>query len=131
MIWGGIMEIFNQYKAYIVPILSVLFTILSVYVKSVKYEKSQKISKAEIELNHILLMLMAEAEKYINYSGEEKRAYVLTRVKEIFLNKKLSMHSDLVEEKIESYIQLSKNVNYIKKQAKLLKNLHEDNNNDQ
>lgn len=125
------MEIFNQYKAYIVPILSVLFTILSVYVKSVKYEKSQKISKAEIELNHILLMLMAEAEKYINYSGEEKRAYVLTRVKEIFLNKKLSMHSDLVEEKIESYIQLSKNVNYIKKQAKLLKNLHEDNNNDQ
>ena len=117
------MDKFYLYTEVIITVATLLITTISFLIKSVKSSKAQKTSKAEIHINNILLKLMEEAEKYVNYSGEEKKAYVITRVKEEFLRNKVKLDTNKVNDKIESLIQLSKNVNGRNKIDKTLKKL--------
>lgn len=125
------MDKINLYIEEIITVITLFITTVSFLIKSVKSSKAQKNAKAEIQLNDILLKLMEEVEKYVNYSGEEKKAYVITRVKEEFLSNKIKLDAVKVNDKIESLIQLSKNVNSRSNNDKTLKKLNVGGNHDQ
>ena len=57
---------------------------------------------------------MEIAEQFTNYSGEEKKEYVMTRVNQFALENKIKFDSEAVNEKIEELIGLSKKVNGVK-----------------
>ena len=52
-----------------------------------------------------------EAEKFVNYTGEEKKAYVLTKIRQYTANKNIKFNTDKVSALIEELVLLSKNVN--------------------
>jgi hypothetical protein len=55
---------------------------------------------------------MTIAESYYNYLGEEKKAYVLTKLNQYALDNGITFDEEKASQKIEELIALSKNVNY-------------------
>ena len=76
------------------------------------------ITKKKLKNSYVLLEavapLMEIAEQFTNYSGEEKKEYVMTRVNQFALENKIKFDSEAVNEKIEELIGLSKKVNGVK-----------------
>ena len=76
------------------------------------------ITKKKLKNSYVLLEavapLMEIAEQFTNYSGEEKKEYVMTRVNQFALENKIKFDSEAVNEKIEELIRLSKKVNGVK-----------------
>ena len=76
------------------------------------------ITKKKLKNSYVLLdavaPLMEIAEQFTHYSGEEKKEYVMTRVKQFALENKIKFDSEAVNEKIEELIGLSKKVNGVK-----------------
>ena len=76
------------------------------------------ITKKKLKNSYVLLEavapLMEIAEQFTNYSGEEKKGYVMTRVNQFALENKIKFDSEAVNEKIEELIGLSKKVNGVK-----------------
>ena len=76
------------------------------------------ITKKKLKNSYVLLEavapLMEIAEQFTNYSGEEKKEYVMTRVNQFALENRIKFDSEAVNEKIEELIGLSKKVNGVK-----------------
>ena len=73
------------------------------------------ITKKKLKNSYVLLEAVMEiAEQFTNYSGEEKKEYVMTRVNQFALENKIKFDSEAVNEKIEELIGLSKKVNGVK-----------------
>lgn len=64
------------------------------------------ITKKKLKNSYVLLEavapLMEIAEQFTNYSGEEKKEYVMTRVNQFALENKIKFDSEAVNEKIEN-----------------------------
>ena len=73
------------------------------------------ITKKKLKNSYVLLdavaPLMEIAETFTNYSGEEKKEYVMTKVNQFAIENGITFNADAVTAKIEELIQLSKNVN--------------------
>ena len=54
---------------------------------------------------------MEIAESFANYSGEEKKEYVITKVNQFAIENGIKFDLQMVTEKIEEMIELSKKVN--------------------
>ena len=81
--------------------LSLLFTTsLSLF----KFINSKKLNKKIIDLMKI-------AEEFTNYSGIEKKEYVLTKLNQLSIDNKVNFDIEKASSKIEELISLSKNVN--------------------
>lgn len=99
-------------------ILSVAGTVLSLAaacitfaIKMVKAIKEKKETLNREGLIKALPELIEAAESFNNYSGEEKKEYVLTKVNQYAIESKLSFDLSFVSNKIEELITLSKQVN--------------------
>ena len=81
--------------------LSLLFTTsLSLF----KFINSKKLNKKIIDLIKI-------AKEFTNYSGIEKKEYVLTKLNQLSIDNKVNFDIEKASSKIEELISLSKNVN--------------------
>ena len=71
--------------------------------------------KKKLKNSYVLLdavaPLMEIAETFTNYSGEEKKEYVMTKVNQFAIENGIRFDSQAVSNKIEELIGLSKNVN--------------------
>lgn len=107
----------NQVKEYLTLIITIIGLLTSTITFLLKYIKNTKIKKRLESLNQItnaIIPYIEEAEKYINYSGKEKKAYVITRIKEEMINSKINIEETLLDDKVEELVQLTKQVNYNK-----------------
>lgn len=98
--------------------LSLLGTILgfmiSVFTLILKLSKNKKIRKTAEQMLRItdeISRLMIEAEQFKNYTGEEKKNYVLTKINQYSIENRIPFSSDTISEKLEEMIELTKNVN--------------------
>ena len=73
------------------------------------------ITKKKLKNGYVLLdavaPLMEIAETFTNYSGEEKKEYVMTKVNKFAIENGITFDEEAVSQKIESLIGLSKEVN--------------------
>lgn len=102
-------------------ILSLAGTALSLFIACVVFIVKiirGYITKKKLKNSYVLLdavaPLMEIAEQFTNYSGEEKKEYVMTKVNQFALENKIKFDSEAVNEKIEELIGLSKKVNGVK-----------------
>mgnify|MGYP005801754615 FL=1 len=99
-------------------ILSCMAGILTIGIKLIKAlkEVKEKINKEKI--TEKLPELIEEAEKFIGYSGKEKKEYVMDKIGEYA--EELGIKADLqfVSEKIEELVKLTKGVNMYEKKEK-------------
>ncbi len=63
------------------------------------------------KLSTLLKSLIEEAEQYSNFTGAEKKEYVLTKANRYALENNIPFDESSVDAEIEKVVQLSKNVN--------------------
>ncbi|MDA3779722.1 MAG: hypothetical protein PF487_05785 [Bacteroidales bacterium] len=85
-------------------VLTVALKFASVAFKNVKLARWAKVGE-EIK------GLVQTAEDYINFDGEDKKEWVLTKAQAYCLQYKIPFDVDLASELIEGYVELSRQVN--------------------
>ena len=63
------------------------------------------------ELSSVLQSLIMDAEQFVNFSGEEKKEYVLTKANRYAIENNIPFDESAVDNEIEKIVNLSKNVN--------------------
>lgn len=99
-------------------ILSLAGTAFSLFVaciifiiKIVQAIRSKKQTINATLLEEAIPPLMEIAEKFQNYSGKEKKEYVMTKINQFAIENKLHFDANTISDKIEQLIKLTKEVN--------------------
>lgn len=92
-------------------VLSLIIVCITFIVKLVQNIKARGKDKAQTELLDAVGPIMEIAETFINYSGEEKKEYVMTKINQYAIENGIAYDASLISEKIEELIALSKQVN--------------------
>jgi hypothetical protein len=99
-------------------IMAVLSLILAI--KQGKYKNLFKGENAKHFVMDILREAMTVVENFANYTGEEKKEYVMTKVNQYCIENNIKYDAELTEENIEKMIDFSKGVNNGKSRANKL-----------
>lgn len=91
--------------------LGLIITITGFWIPLIKSTKAKKSLIAVNKLTGALQNMVIEAEKFVNYSGEEKKQYVMTKAYKYAVENKIPYDENAVSEKIEDLVALSKQVN--------------------
>lgn len=93
-------------------VIGMTITILGFLVKMIKNGKAKKKCEQVISISNAILPFIQEAEKFTKFSGEEKKAYVLTKVNQFAQSNGIQFIEEQVSDEIEQLISLTKKVNY-------------------
>lgn len=104
----GNMKILIDFLPIIGACLSLIISHICYIIGLIKTKNKTKLLEL---LKSTIESLMTEAEKFTNYTGEEKRAYVFTRVKEFVSTKGLKVKDETIDTVINTLIDFSKKVN--------------------
>jgi hypothetical protein len=88
-----------------------LATSITFLVKFIKNAKAKKAAENVIKICEAVVPFIEEAEKFAGYGGAEKKEYVLTKANQFAIDNDIPFNSELVGEKIEAFVELSKTVN--------------------
>lgn len=99
-------------------IMGVLTLILGI--KKGKWKNLFKGENAKHFVIDIILEAMTTVENFANYTGEEKKEYVKTKVNQYCIENKIKYDAELTETNIEKMIDFSKGVNSGKPKANRL-----------
>lgn len=105
------MENFELIVSLASAVLGLLVTTATFLAKFVKNAKLKKIAEQTIEICNIILPYVEQAETFTNYSGEEKKEFVMTKANQYALEHGIKFDKELVSNEVEELVKLSKNVN--------------------
>lgn len=113
------------FLSFLVTVFGLLISTFTFLLKSVKNGKAKQIAQQILNVTEAMIPYIEQAEKFLNYSGEEKKAYVITRIKEYAIENKIKIDNDFIDKKIEEFVELTNKVNALKPQtAKVLNKLY-------
>lgn len=105
-------EIFNTENLEIMlSVVGLILTSVICIIKAIINGKQKRWLKDSTTLLDAVAPLMEIAEKYVNYSGEEKKQYVLTKINQLAIENGVHFNAEQISTKIEELIVLSKKVN--------------------
>lgn len=93
------------------PALGLLCTTVIVLQKLVKNQKLKRILEKTEEITKQIIPCIIEAEKNLHYTGEKKKKMVMTKLNQYAIEKHLGFDEAAISQKIEQYIDLTKQVN--------------------
>lgn len=98
--------------------IGILITATSFLIPLIKSEKAKKVLKqinksfeTALKIAEAVRPYIEEAENFINYTGEEKKAYVMTKANQFAIQNKLPFDEKSVSDEIEKLVKLTKVVN--------------------
>ncbi len=94
-------------------LVSLSVALIIFLVRLVKSVRNNKNMLNENVLLDAVAPLMELAEKFTNYSGEEKKEFVLTKLNRFAIDNKLNFDAEAIAKKIEELISLTKQVNVV------------------
>lgn len=112
------MEEIKMYVSYITPILTIICSFLIFIKNKIKKKQVRKVIENKEELMKKIIPYIEEAEKFINFSGEEKKEYVMTKLKGYAIDCGIDFDENGISDKVEELIELSKKVNILKDENK-------------
>lgn len=92
--------------------------VVAIIICAIKFMKTIKSTQSLKDVSDILDAvgpIMEIAESFVNYTGAEKKNFVLTQVEQLASENGITINASIVSDKIEEHIQLSKKINYIEK----------------
>ena len=98
----------------IIGIIILLFIVIICVIALARVIKSRKKFSEATEMLNVVGSVMQIAENFTNYSGSEKKEYVMTRMNQLAIENGIAFDAKAISDKIEELIQLSKEVNYNK-----------------
>lgn len=93
---------------------SLLAACITFAVKLYRAARDKKAAMTREQILKLLPTVIEQAERFMHYTGEEKKEYVLTRVNRFALDNGLPFDAAYVADKIEELVALSKQVNTAK-----------------
>ena len=105
------MENLEVFLSLIGTSLSLLVACIVFLIKLIQSIHSKKKRQNCDLLLETVAPIVEIAEGYTNYSGEEKKEFVMTKVNQFAIENGIAFNTKLVSEKIEELISLSKKVN--------------------
>ena len=91
--------------------LGLAITTATFLAKALKSAKAKKRAERLLMVSDALLPYIEKAEGFVNFSGEEKREYVLTKANQFFIDKGIKFDEVLCSQKIEELVGLTRVVN--------------------
>lgn len=91
--------------------LSLLVACVTFIVKLIKNVKQRIAEQGATALLDAVTPIVEIAESMTNYSGSEKKEYVLTKVNQYAIENGIEFDANAVSDKIEQLVELSKQVN--------------------
>lgn len=91
--------------------LGLLVTSATFIVKFLKKSNAKKAAEQVIEICNAILPYIEQAEKFVHYTGEEKKEYVMTKANQYALEHGIKFDAEYVGGKVEELISLTKEVN--------------------
>lgn len=91
--------------------LSLLVGLLTFLIKFIKNEKAKKILQNTLKLTEALQPLIINAESFINFSGAEKKEYVLTKANQFALDNHMKFDGEHMSALIDEMVETTKKVN--------------------
>ena len=91
--------------------LGLLVTTITFLAKFFKSEKAKRVAENINKVGNAVLPFIEQAETFLNYSGAEKKQFVLTQANQFALDNKLKFDPELISTKIEELVELTKKVN--------------------
>ena len=91
--------------------LSLLITSIIFVVRLVKAVREKRNMQSSSFLYETVAPLMEIAENFSNYSGEEKKQFVLTKVNQFAIENGLKFDAETTAAQVEKLIELSKKIN--------------------
>lgn len=98
--------------------LGLLATTATFLAKFIKNAKLKKIAQSTIEICNVLIPYIEQAETFVNYSGAEKKEFVMTKANQYAVEHNIKFNEELVSNEIEELVKLSKEVNRREKDKK-------------
>ncbi len=92
-------------------VAALIAAIATIIVKYCKNEKVKQAAEETVEICEAILPYLEQAESYTNFSGAEKKAYVMTRMNQYAIDNGIPYDEELVDSILEQYIELTKTVN--------------------
>ena len=92
-------------------VVSLIVTTITFIAKFIKSNKAKNIAQNVVELGNAIIPLISQAEKLVHYTGEDKKEYVMTLIRQYAFNKNLSFDYQEISEKVDELISLTKEVN--------------------
>lgn len=93
-------------------VLCFISLLLSLLMKNISNIKKKNNLENILNIFNEIIPLIEEAEAFIDYDGEEKKEYVISRIIKILNNKGEKIDTDMIESMIETLVSFSKEVNY-------------------
>lgn len=105
------MEKMEQIIAVLGSAITLIAALLTFVIKFLKSSKAKRIAEQALKLTEILQPLIVEAEKFVHYSGEEKKQFVLTKVNQYSLENRIRFSSEVVGKQIDEVLLTTTKVN--------------------
>lgn len=105
------MSRFKEIITIVSACLGLLATVTGFLIPLVKNVKAKNRLSAINKLTVTLQSLVVDAEKFADFSGAEKKEYVMTKINRYAIENKIPYDEQAVSEKIEDLVALSKEVN--------------------
>lgn len=99
-------------------VLALITTIITAIAKNCKSSKTAKTASNLLKVIEAVQTYVTQAESLINFTGANKKEWVMTKVNQFCISKGISYEQEQVDGIIESLIDFSKNVN-ARKEEKL------------
>lgn len=109
----------QEYLQIIYIISGMLVTGLGFLIPLIKCTKAKKGAQLALEIAQQVQPYIIEAEKFINYSGDEKLAYVVTKANQYAISNNIKFDVIAVTENIEKLVDLTKKVNVREKDKQI------------
>ena len=105
------METFKLILSIAAGALPFIITPLTYMIKFIKNKNAKKVLNGVLSVTEQLQPLIIRAEKFTHYSGEEKKQYVLTRVRQFAMENNLPFDEIAISREIDELVTTTKRVN--------------------
>lgn len=85
--------------------------LITFLLKFVKNAKARKALQSVLKITDILTPYIKKAETFANFTGEEKKAYVMTKANQYAIECGIDFDVEAISNKVEELIELTNNVN--------------------
>ncbi len=91
--------------------LGLLITTVTFLSRFIKSAKAKKAAENLVKICNVIITFIEEAEGYLNYNGEEKKQYVMTKTNQYAIDNKIKYNAEIVSNKIDEFVALTQQVN--------------------
>jgi hypothetical protein len=88
-----------------------LVTTAAFIMKFFKSAKAKRIAEQTIKIGNAVLPFIKQAETYINYTGQEKKEFVMTKANQYAIEQGFRFNAGIVDARVEELVKLTKEVN--------------------